>query len=262
MGILGCFKKKAKEEIKPKKSGGHGDHWLTVLESDNEIQSSVIGSIEKPEFVESLKQKDNKIKAFFSQGEMLKTCTITVNDQLWTAYPFVADGIPHEITIDGIEEWINEQEAQIRCSLGDASFAFFDTMYFKNRGIYEKGKKYNFLLSALAYSLTKTEPKTLTDRDGRELSTKGMAAFFPFGKGDIDDFIFQVPVKEVTELKFGNRTVYRIKVSLFRKGPLYRLNGEDDIDLFIFVLANTTKGYVPAVGDDITGIMWLQGHVR
>lgn len=256
MGILSRFNKRAKEEIKPKKSGGHGDHWIAMLESDSEIQSFVIGSVENPEFIESLKQKDNKIKAYFSQGETLKTCTITVNDELWTAYPFVKDGIEHEIAIDGIEEWINEQEAQIRCSLGDASLAFFDTMYFKNKGIYEQGKKYTFLLSALAYSLTKTEPKTLTDRDGRELSTKGMAVFFPFEKGDIDDFIFQVPVKEVIESKFGNKTVYKIKA------PLFRLDGEDDVDLFIFVLANRTEGYVPAVGDDITGVMWLQGHIK
>lgn len=262
MGILSCFNKKTKEEIKPKKSGGHGDHWLTVLESDNDIQSSVVGSIENPEFVEQLKQKKSKIKAYFSQGGLLKTCTITVNDELWTAYPFVKDGMEHEITIDGIEEWANEYEAQICCSLGDASLAFFDTMYFKNRGVYEQGKKYNFLLSALAYSLTKTEPKTLTDKDGRELSTKGMAAFFPFEKGDIDDFIFHVPVKEVIESKFGNKTVYRIKAPLFRKGPLYRAGGEDDIEIFIFVLASKTKGYVPAVGDDIAGVMWLQGHLK
>lgn len=256
MGILSRFKKKDKEEMKPKKSGGHGDHWFTVLESENEIESSVIECIKTPEFVEPLKQKNNKIKAYFSQGETLKTCAITVNDGLLTAYPFVADGIAHEITIDDIEEWINEQEAQIRCSLGDASFAFFDTMYFKNKSIYEQGKKYNFLLSALAYSLTKTEPRTLKDRDGRELSTKGMAAFFPFGNGDFDDFVFQVPVKEVMELKFRNRTVYRIKA------PLFRLTEEVDVDIFIFALSNTTKGYVPAVGDDIAGVMWLQGHIK
>ncbi|WP_440947350.1 hypothetical protein ACSAZL_03485 [Methanosarcina sp. T3] len=255
MGILSCFIKKAEEEIKPKKAGGHGEHWLTALESDDEIPSSVIESIENPEFLEPLNQNSNKINAYFSQGEMLKICTITVNNQLWTAYPFAAAGIAHEIKIDSIEEWINEREAQIRCSLGDASLAFFDIMYFKNKCIYEQGKKYNFLLSALAYSLTKAEPKTLKDREGREFSTKGVAAFSPFEKGDIDDFVFQAPVKEVLESEFGNRTIYRIKT------PLFRLNDED-IDIFIFALASATKGYVPSVGDDIEGILWLQGYTR
>lgn len=262
MAMLSCSNEKAREEMKPEKAGGHGDHWFTVVESDNEIESAFFKGIENPESVESLEQKRDKIKAYFSKGEMLKSCTVTVNNEIWTAYPFVADGIAHEITINGIEEWTNEREAQIRCTLEGASLAFFDTMYFKNKGIYEQGKKYTFHLSALAYYLTKLETGDLLDRNITITPEKGAAGFFWFNKGDIDDFIFLAPVKEVTELKFENRIVYRVKAPLFRKGPLYRLNGEDDIDLFIFVLASRTGGYIPAVGDDITGIMWLQGYIK
>jgi hypothetical protein len=144
MGMFDRFKKKTAEEIKPKKSGGHGDHWQIISESDKELQSYVFGAVKDGETVESFKQKNKEVKSFFSQGEVLKTCTITVNSQIWTAYPSVTDGIVHEITIESIEEWMNEQEAQIHCSLGDASLAFFDTMYFKNKGIYEPEKNITF----------------------------------------------------------------------------------------------------------------------
>lgn len=256
MGFLDKFKKEPKKE-KPKKSGMHGSHWDTLVESDTELQSIVMGTVEKSESKESMKWSgDQKITAFFSSGEHLKTCTITVNNQIWTAYPFIHDGIIHEVTIEDIDMWLNELEGQIQCGLGGTSFAFFDTMYFKNKDKYKNGEKYNFSLSAMAYSLAKAEPKTIKDKEGRELSTKGMAAFFPFQNGDIDDFIFQVPVKEVMELKFENKDIYRIKA------PLFRSNGSWDIDIYIYASKSTTKGYVPQAGDDISGIMWLQGYIK
>jgi hypothetical protein len=68
--------------------------------------------------------------------------------------------------------------------------------------------------------------------------------------------MFVVPVKEVVEFKFGNKTFYRIRA------PLFRLSEDDDIDIFILARADTIKGYVPSVGDDISGVLWLQGYMK
>lgn len=257
MGLFDSFKNKKDEKKKAKKPGSHGSHWDTLSDSDSELESFVIGAVKKSGQTESLERGSQRIDAYFSGGEHLRTCTVTVNGEIWTAYPFIADGIIHEVTVKGIDEWMNEMEAQIQCSLYEASVAFFDTKYFKNRDAYKPGEKYKFSLSAMAYSLSKTEPRIIEDKQGKQLSTKGMAAFFPFQQGDIDDFLFQVPVKEVTELEFENKTVYRIKAPLFRSD-----NGSRDVDIYIYASKNTTKGYIPASGDDVAGILWLQGYIR
>jgi hypothetical protein len=68
--------------------------------------------------------------------------------------------------------------------------------------------------------------------------------------------MFVVPVKEVMEFDFGNKTFYRIRA------PLFQLSEDDDIDIFILARADMTKGYVPTVGDDISGVLWLQGYMK
>jgi hypothetical protein len=64
-----------------------------------------------------------------------------VDGEIWTAYPFIAGGVTHEVRIKEIEEWTNGIEAQIHIVLEEALLAFFDTMYFKNKDAYKPGKK-------------------------------------------------------------------------------------------------------------------------
>lgn len=65
MGMFNRFKKKTAQEIKPKKSGRHGDRWQIVSEFDNGLRSYVFGAIKNGETVASLKQKNKEVKAFF-----------------------------------------------------------------------------------------------------------------------------------------------------------------------------------------------------
>jgi|Deesub1362A_J573_1020465.scaffolds.fasta_scaffold00194_35 hypothetical protein len=241
---------------KNRKAGSHSVHWGAVADSDDEVKSFIIGAVEKPRWIESLELHDRKIDTYFSKGEYLNTCTIIVNNEIWTAYPFISSGVVHRIQIDEIEEWENGIEAQIHGGLEDASITFFDTMYFKNKDTYKGGEKYRFSISALAYALSKADSRVIKDIDGMEFSTEGLAGYFPFGEGDVDDFLFQTPVKEVSELGFGDKRVYKVKAALFRADY-----GSRDVDIFIYASEKATKGYVPKVGEDIGGLLWLQGYL-
>jgi hypothetical protein len=89
-----------------------------------------------------------------------------------------------------------------------------------------------------------------------KFSTEGLAGYFPYRRGDVDDLLFQTPVKEVSEIEFGDKKVYRIKAALFRADY-----GARDVDIYIHASEKATKGYVPRVGEDIGGVLWLQGYL-
>ncbi len=246
-----------KSASQSKKAGGHGDHWLVIAGSGEEVQSLIFDSIKNAGLRGTVAYDGRDLNSYISSGDLLKTCSITVGGMVYTAYPF-ADGIVHEITVEEVEEWRNGLEAQLRCTLGDACFAFFDTLYYKNRGKYTQGGTYRFSLSALAYNLKNAEPAVMKDRDGQEITTKGMAAFFPLNGGDIDDLMYYMPVKEVVELKFAGKDFYRIKATLLRISieELYH-----DVDIYLYISKSATDGYVPKPGDDVTGALWLQGYM-
>jgi hypothetical protein len=216
----------------------------------------VFGALEKSASTESLRRGNQEIVAYFSSGEHLRTCAITVDGEIWTAYPFIAGGVVHEVRIKEVEEWMNGIEAQINGGLEEAAIAFFDAMYFKNKDAYKPGEKYRFSLSAVAYALSRAESRIIRDVDGMKFSTEGLAGYFPYRRGDVDDLLFQTPVKEVSEISFGGRKVYRIRAALFRADY-----GARDVDIYIYASEKATKGYVPRVGEDVGGVLWLQGYL-
>jgi hypothetical protein len=129
-------------------------------------------------------------------------------------------------------------------------------MYFKNRDAYKPGEKYRFSISAVAYALSRAESRVIRDIDGMRFSTEGLAGYFTFKEGDVDDLLFQTPVKDISAIRFGEKKVYRIRAALFRADY-----GVRDVDIYIYASEKATKGYVPRVGEDIGGVLWLQGYL-
>jgi len=239
-----------------RKPGGHGNHWGAFAGSDSEVSSLVIGTIDKPASTESLKRGDQEIAAYFSEGEHLRTCVIAIDGEIWTAYPFIAGGVVHEVKIKEVEEWVNGIEAQINGGLEDAGIAFFDSMYFKNKDAYMAGKKYRFSLSAVAYALSRAESRIIRDIEGMKFSTERLAGYFLYRHGDIDDLLFQTPVKDVSKIKFGGKKVYRIRAALFRADY-----GARDVDIYIYASEKAVKGYVPQGRRGHREVLWLQGYL-
>lgn len=242
-----------------KKPGCHGDHWSCVTQSEDEILRALEWALPAAETPETLEREGHEIAAYIPASCSLTVCGITLDRSVETVYPMALDGVVHEVTVDGIEEWANGLEGQVVGSIGPAFLAFFDTRYYRNAGRYRAGERYSVALAALAYTLREAEPRMITDPEGKEHSTRNMAGYRPFPRGDVDDFVYQFPVKSIETVQLCGRTVYRLTV------PLFRLPGENgeyrDIDITLYAAAHVTGGYVPRVGDAVTGVLWMQGTI-
>jgi hypothetical protein len=242
-----------------KKPGSHGNHWGCVTQSTDEIIRSVEWALKEAKNPEIRAWNGREVAAYVPESRSLTTCAITLDRSVSTGYPMALDGIVHEVTVDHIEEWANGLEGQVVGSVGDAALAFFDTGYYRNIGRYREGDSRLFALAACAYVLHKAEPRTITNAEAKEHSTRNLAAYRPFPQGDIDDFVYQSPVKSVETVSFCGKTVYRLLV------PLFRLPDESgeyrDIDITLYAAGHVTGGYAPRVGDDVMGILWLQGSL-
>lgn len=236
------------------KTGSHGSHWDALVEGDHEIQQTVMETIQDGELVEAPSVDGREITGHRAGDGAVRTVGVTADGQMWTAYP-VVDGLTHEVEIDGLIPWSNGVEAQLRGQLGPVEINFFPTNFFAEADGAFGGER-RVELAGLAYDCSPADPETVRDEPGEELSTEGMAAFFPFERGDVDDYAFQTRVKEVEEVAFGDRTVYRLLASLFRT------EDGDDVDISLYASEHVLGEYVPEVGDDVTGVLWLQGRVE
>ncbi len=242
-----------------KKPGSHGNHWDCVTQSGDEIVQSVEWALKETKSPDVREWNGREVAAYVPESRSLTACTITLDRSVCTAYPMAVDGVVHEVTVQRVEEWANDLEGQVVGSVGDAALAFFDTRYYRNGDHYREGGSNLFALAAFAYVLQKAEPRTITDAEGKEHSTRNMAAYRPFPQGDVDDFVYQFPVKSVETVSFGGKTVYRLTVPFFR---LPDADGEyRDIDITLYAAEHVTRGYAPRVGDDVTGVLWLQGFL-
>lgn len=203
--------------------------------------------------------------------------------QLASLYPWTSEGVQHTIKLKQVKLWPGRLEAYIVASVGpgdEIDIAFFDTLFAANRVFYKKDELYQFILVGFPYSfqISKSEPIIIdapskvrslrqamyaNDTQQRESSepltfeTKGMTALLPRPDLAADDYEFQGPVKSVTEYHaeiLGQRA-WRIRVTVARPG-----DQDFDIDL---CLTEKTLGNsrLPKIGEDVCGLLWLQGYL-
>ncbi|MBI5892920.1 MAG: hypothetical protein HZB79_04610 [Deltaproteobacteria bacterium] len=200
-------------------------------------------------------------------------------NELVSVFPFCAEGIQHRIVIDKVHVWESGVEAQIEAVLGDASITFFDTLYARNRDWYESNASYQFILTGIAYACKKAEDKiieitnpdvveairkTLTKDEEESIEgnripihTKRIAVFLPIQGWDRDDYQFRGTIKSVKEIEILDQTGWKVRTTVIRN-----LSDDSEIDLDIIVTRKAWgDGPPPQTGDDIEGILWLQGYL-
>lgn len=192
-------------------------------------------------------------------------------------FPFFAEGTQLTLELREVVVWESGLEAQTSATWGDVELTFFDTQYPMNRAWYETGKRYDFILSGLAYSARPAgdrewtvdqHPEVVawvnrTVRDGEDadqtmvtVSLDGAAILLPVDGWDVDDYSFRGPVKSVDEFKsWLGQDGWRVRVTVMRCG-------DEDADLDILVTRHAwAGGEPPCVGQDIEGRLWLQGYL-
>lgn len=195
-----------------------------------------------------------------------------------TEFPMCLHGSQHRLRLEQIYVWDNGIEAQIECSLGPASITFYDTDFVNNQEWYAEHAEHEFLLIGIAYDAAPSVShefimerdeeyfeamQWLTGQDCRpedgsmtELySMDGMASLLPLGQLDRDDYQFCGPIQTIRREVMLGQPVWRMRVTVLREA-------ESDMNLDIIVTQRVWRGtQEPQVGDNIQGVLWLQGRM-
>lgn len=182
-------------------------------------------------------------------NQYVKSLVLTVNQSLWSAYPYPAGINEHPVEIRKIIQWENRIEAQYEIGVYGAGLGMFDPLYFVAMGNLPTRALMNF--SAFAYNVRKAKARTFKGQDGQDITTKGAAMVFPANTGAIDDLGYQIPVEKVEPITLLGFPGYRFT------GPLFI--GEKPFVIPVYAATSNIKGDIPEVGDDIEGVLWLQG---
>lgn len=130
----------------------------------------------------------------------------------------------------------------------------------------------SLLLSGLAYTIEVVEPVTLPLNlgplrealakagvndldallDASTVSTQGMRVFLPADGGNADDWCFQGQVVAIEERVVCDQEAWQAKV---------QVAGSDGAELRLPLLFTraSLRGRLPEVGDEVGGVLWLQG---
>lgn len=198
--------------------------------------------------------------------------------ELVSLFPHCRSGVEHTLNLECVTVWKGGCEAQIEGTLGDACITFFDTLYGVNRGWYEAGKEYQFILTGLAFEARAArdvefdmpgpdlseilwgmlQESDMTRGNGpMKVSTRYMTALIPIQNGDADDYQFHGPVKSVKQFEMLDQPAWLVRATLMRG-----IQDEREYDFDVVITHKAWEGEEPPkVGEDIEGVLWLQGYL-
>ncbi|PSQ45830.1 hypothetical protein BRD17_00480 [Halobacteriales archaeon SW_7_68_16] len=230
-------------------AGSHGSHWDAIVEDDGEIRAIVAGTLEDGTGIESPREG---VVGYRSGPTACGACVVVVDDTIVTAFPDVA-GTRHDATLTGVDEWDSGVEAQLELALDDGVLSAFDVRQFARRShAVDPGTDVTVLLAALCYRL---EPTTAIADDGDELvPPEDGIGCFPFEGGAADDYLFRTVLSSVETHTFAGRTVHRVDA------PLFRSETGEEVVVPFYAADHVVEGGAPNAGDDVTGVLWLQGR--
>jgi len=233
-----------------RRGGGHGRHWDTAVDSDEALRETVARTLDEGRVRES---RVPNVEAVEYGAGALRCRVLRQDGDVVTAYP-VGDGVAHEATVTDVTPWATDLEADATIVLGPEEFATYGASAWGVGGV-PLGDA-DVEVTALAYALERTESETYETDDGGEFSTAGMAGFAPVEGGGVADYAFQTTVREVQRVPFFDANGYRFRV------PLTRTAGGDEFETWLYAGAHAVDGRVPEAGEDVSGVFWVQSHVR
>ena len=190
------------------------------------------------------------------------------------------EGLPVESRIEQAHIWSNgiSGVVAVRDLRLQAPLAFFLAGFFQHVPQLQFGVKAVFHVAALAFSLRKAEREEVELVPGTAACDAALKAFlrahpekkagdfhpeeFSFhGRGAmlptevVGVWAFQGPVLAMERVEFMGRHFFRLLT-------LFSGSGERALQGYVYAAEHTLKGYVPQIGDDMVGILWLQGSME
>jgi hypothetical protein len=193
-------------------------------------------------------------------------------------YPYIDQGTQTSLRLDRVSVWGSGVEAQIDAVWGEGAITFLDTAYLLNRGWYEAGGAYEFLLAGIAYDARHAEPTRIPYNPHPDVAewerlraaargepppvtpdyfdTTGAAFLLAVPEWDVDDYNFRGPVKQVEPFDdFLGQPGWKVRVTVMRFD-------NEDADLDIYITRRAWQSETPPlVGQDMEGTLWLQGRL-
>lgn len=271
---------------------GHGTHWEAVLNSVNEDfpdaldvgikGGKVIGRHRIPLWGGPGGVKDAEVAVIEAAESGFGALGLIVADglrnYLHTAFPIASRGRARRIRVLDVHESSFGLEGRITAELGEAQITFFEPYYSLNSARYRPGAELEVVLAGIAYQLQVADrSQTVLHPDIGEVHLGGAAALLsmqdsdpgnlpnngfglsyilePSDRPGPDDYSFRGPIKNIQAADFLGRPAKCINATLLRIDE-----GDTDVDIDLYVLDDKIRAdQTPTIGDDITGVLWLQG---
>ncbi len=222
---------------------GHGDHWEKLYSAEDYVQSKISRGIQEGQFVGSADCMDvedgtdrpEQVMCLRWGTDRLANQILVVSNSakqsnfLFSGYPIVLDGAPTEVTISKVEAWEYGIEGWVHGSVTSegASICFFDTMYFAGTAGLKEGDVANYQLAGLAYWLRRIQLRSFEVREG--------------------------VIEAIDTFEHDGQKVYRLQMVLMRPG-------DEEFRIPVYASERALDGYEPRLGEDVEGVMWVQGR--
>jgi hypothetical protein len=200
---------------------------------------------------------------------------------MFSAYPVILEGMRYRVTLDHFEPWPHgiEAWAHVRVTEAQAPVCFFDTRYYAGSAVYQPGQVLDVSLAGLAYFLRPIQMRSFEIREGplwemdrqRRLEegeseeeasrpvtihmTGGSIFVQLGGKNARDDAQFQGVIEAIASFLHDGQTIYRLEMTVMRPD-------DQSFRLPVFISEYALDGYVPQLGEDVEGLLWLQGRIH
>ena|GEM_PF-1950242 len=272
----------------------YGEHF----EALGEVWSALLGDAEKITTYLSeaiVKGKKTDQKTIVHNGEKIEVIMLhypadglikigillvkSKNDDSWIFYSSfpIFNGLSNLLSITGAHTWKNGVEGSVAAErAGGPPVTFFNPYYFKELEILVPDTEATISLSALAFCIRQAEVNEFTVDKGAfyELKLKEFLDENP----DKTQEDFKPPIismrgsRVLLPSKYACEWKYRCSIEAlcqfsFLDTVIYQLTvtfvGDDDYEIkgHIYASQHVLENYVPKVGDDIEGILWMSGYL-
>lgn len=249
-----------------RRGGGHGRHWDTAVRDDEQLREVIGTTLEAGTERQSVVEG---VTAMEYGAGSLRSRVVKRGENVVSAFP-VGDGVVHETTVTEVTPWANDLEADSTIVLGPEEFETYGASAWERGGVPLGDGAVE--VTALAYALERADATTYETADGGEFSTSGIAGFVPVEGGGVADYAFQSTVRAVERVRFFDANGYRFRVPLTRTGDAEGADGVGDErhgstdveewETWLYAGPHAIDGTVPEVGDDVSGVFWVQTHVE
>jgi hypothetical protein len=272
---------------------GHGDHWSAVYAEDTEIESVIRRDLVESkridfypcaDIVNGTERAEELTCLRWGEGPLVEDMLVVTDSVKQTrnfvsGFPVLTKGIVHSAVVERVEPWEGGIEGWLHVNVTseEVGLAVFDVRYYAGSASLVPGQQVNVCLAGLAYSLrpmaqTSVEvgqgafwemekQRRLDEGESEGEASKpvtimlaGMAVLIPRGGEQCDDAEFSGVIDAIETFTHAGITMYRLELVVLRAG-------DDAFKLPVFVSESVLDGYVPRLGEDVQGVMWIQGHI-